>query len=140
MTARQGNSTVGRHEVAGTDAGFSLLEVLVSFVIFAVVAAVAGAAIVTSLQASHTTQQRVDAANIAQSFISSARSGAQTAANGTATFSPGVTNEDFTVVRTISFLGSATACSPGASFTVNVVVSQKQSGQLLARSDSVIAC
>jgi type II secretory pathway pseudopilin PulG len=131
----------------GDDAGFTLLEVVVSFTLFVIVAGGAMYGIVNALQASHTSQQRVDAANVAQSFIAAAQADAEktskeagrqvlsTVGGGSAA------EEQFTVVRWISFRNpDATQCSPGNTFTVNVVVSQAQTGKYLARSDSVIAC
>ncbi len=122
------------------DAGFTLIEVIVSFIIFAVVSGAATTAIVKAIQSSHTSQQRIDAANIAQKYVtftgdmSAIKAGAQTP------FVDSVRNEQFTVKRTITFNGSATSCSPGASFTVHVIVAQKQSNAFLARTDSVVAC
>ena len=126
---------------ARDDDGFTLLEVVVSFLLFSVVAAGATTAIVSALQASHRSQQRVDAANVAQLFIATSLQNAQAAANGSTTYPYlGVKNEDFTVKRTVTFDNGATTCSPGASFKVNVEVYQKQTNAFLARSDTVITC
>ena len=71
----------------------------------------------------------------------SAQAAAQSAANGTSTYTASVKqSEDFTVKRTITFSGGATTCSPGAAFVVNVTVYQQQTNRFLARSDSVVTC
>jgi type II secretory pathway component PulJ len=120
------------------ETGFTLLEVVVSFVLFAIVAGAAVTGIVSSLKASHTSQQRVDAANVAQTYVS--LEDTKSVQNGTSSFTAVVKNEQFSVQRTIAFEGSATTCAPGASFAVHVLVSQQTSGAFLARTDSVIAC
>ena len=125
------------------DAGFSVLEVLVSFVLFAVVAAAATYGIVNALQTSHTGQERIDAANIAQSFIAQTQTDTSAVqpetARQVATSSLG--SDTFTVLRWITFTTpGATQCSPGQTFTVSVKVKLQASGAFLARSDSVIAC
>src|SRR5690242_112758 len=75
------------------DAGFSLLEVVVSFVVFAIVASGATYGIVNALATSHSSQQRIDAANVAQSFIASTMSNTSSVKpeNG-ATFTACLTN------------------------------------------------
>lgn len=125
---------------AGRDAGFTLIEVLVSFVLFVVVAAAATTAIVSSQNAAHIGQQRVDASNVAQSFIASVQQNTQTSTNGTTTLTASVKGEDFSVTRTIAFFYGATACNPGGSYKVSVEVRQKQTNTFLARSDTVITC
>jgi prepilin-type N-terminal cleavage/methylation domain-containing protein len=133
------------------DAGFTLIEVVVSFAIFAIVAASAGTAIYKAIHASHLSQQRTEAAGVAQSIIANAIAKAN---DNTAIPEAGVSilstiggptsatssTEQFTAVRTITFDGGGTTCSPGTLFTVNVVVKQAQSGAVLARSDTRIAC
>ncbi|MDT4891597.1 MAG: hypothetical protein QOE97_632 [Pseudonocardiales bacterium] len=124
------------------DAGFSLLEVIVAFTVFTILCATATVAIVNSLNAAHGSQQRIDAANVAQSIVASTQAADRnTVSNGTSSFLATVKqNEDFTVQRTILFSNGATVCSPGATFVVNVVVYQKQQNKYLARSDSVVSC
>ena len=130
-----------RRATCAADAGFSLLEVMVAFTVFTILCASATVAIVKALNAAHGSQQRIDAANVAQSFIASAQAAAQSAANGTSTYTASVKqSEDFTVKRTITFSGGATTCSPGAAFVVNVTVYQQQTNRFLARSDSVVTC
>lgn len=131
------------HDVCADDAGFSLLEVVVSFVLFAIVASGATYAIVSALNASHTGQQRVDAANIAQSFIAQTQTNTSAVQSETArqVATSSLGSEKFTVLRWITFTtAGATQCSPGQTFSVSVTVSQQSTGTFLARSDSVIAC
>jgi prepilin-type N-terminal cleavage/methylation domain-containing protein len=148
---------MGYDSIPRDDAGFTLIESIVSFVIFAIVAASAATAIYKAVHASHLTQQRANAAGVAQSVIADAI--AQTNTNRVAP-EPGKTilsnvgcdpklktcaataaaAEQFTVTRTISFDAGGDTCAPGSLLTVSVVVVQAQSGQFLARSDSKIAC
>ncbi|MDT4926988.1 MAG: hypothetical protein QOG01_4701 [Pseudonocardiales bacterium] len=140
------------------ESGFTLIEVIVSFAIFAIVAASAATAIYKAVHASHLSQQRANAAGVAQSVIADAIAqanlnkiapepgktilstlGCVNNAQGNQCPANSAAAEQFTVTRTITFDAGDT-CSPGALFTVNVVVNQKQTGQFLARSDSRIAC
>jgi prepilin-type N-terminal cleavage/methylation domain-containing protein len=126
---------------ADDDSGFSLLEVMVSFVIFAIVAGSATTAIVSALQASHGSQQTVDAANVAQSFIAATQSNTiAVRAEASKVYPASVLSEVFVVTRTITFTNRATQCTQGIMFTVNVTVAQKQTGKMLARSDAVVTC
>jgi type II secretory pathway pseudopilin PulG len=141
----------GRGGVATGDEGFTLVEVLTSFTLFVVVAATATYGILGSQRASHASQQRVDAANVAQALVADARAKATTIGveNGHV-ISTGVGNgatyarEQFTAKRWIIFSWpNATQCSPGTTFAVNVLVYQgsaTDASHLLARSDSVVAC
>jgi prepilin-type N-terminal cleavage/methylation domain-containing protein len=151
---RMGYDTTG-----ADDAGFTLLEVIVSFVIFAIVAASAATAIYRAVHASHLSQQRANASGVAQSVIADAIAKAnlnQTVPEagkvilstvGCINADPqhpqcpasSAAGEQFTVVRTITF-DAGTTCAPGKLFTVSVVVNQAQTGQFLARSDSRVAC
>ena len=136
----------------GDDAGFTILEAIVSFTLFVTVMGSAIYGIVDALNASHGSQQRVDAANVAQAFVSQARLNPQQMSKegGTSVLSavgPGsngnAAREEFTVVRYITFSApDETKCTPGSTFTVNVLVYQgsSTSGKYLARSDSVVAC
>lgn len=132
----------GNDTAPENDAGFSLLEVVVSFTLFAIVAGGATTGIVSALQASHSSQQRIDAANIGQLDLAldlaSYRAGTMPQKT---IYTKTLTNESFSIARQISFTpSSATACSPGVSFTVHVEVSQGQTGAFLAQTDTVIAC
>jgi type II secretory pathway pseudopilin PulG len=125
------------------DDGFSLLEVLVSFLLFVIVSASATAAIVSAIRASHRSQQRVEGTGVAQAVISRYMSSPGSAVLGTKTYLLSVKNEQFSVTQTIAFTDPrATQCLGGASHTylLNVSVSQAQTKQFLVRNDALIAC
>ncbi|HVU92208.1 MAG TPA: type II secretion system protein [Jatrophihabitans sp.] len=123
------------------DDGFTLLEVVVSFVLFAIVAGAATMGIVNSMKAAHTSQQRVDAANVAQHFVTQARSDtAEVTRRATSTQTVSVGNERFAVERTIAFDSGATRCGDGVTFVVHVLVSNAVNEQFLARSDARVLC
>lgn len=126
-----------------SDEGFSLVEVIVSFGLLMVVGAAAVAGIVNALQTSHVSQQRVLAANVGQQDLATDLAAYQAAGTvpRTTSYTTIVGSEQFTVSRAVSFNpGTATACSPGSTFTVHVQVSQTQSGKFLTQIDTVIAC
>lgn len=126
----------------GSDAGFTVLEVLVAFSLFVLAASTATFALYTSINASHISQQRGTAAGVAQSYLAQAAANSATVVQESAkTYSATVGSEQFTVLRTINFsLAGETQCARGSFFTVNVVVNQAQTNKFLARNDSVIAC
>jgi type II secretory pathway pseudopilin PulG len=148
-----------RHRLAsmrdGTrDAGFTVLEALISFVVFAIVATSASYGLVKAITASHVSQQRVDAADIAQFFVADAiRQAGEiggTPPEGQTTYA-GVGpadlhdpahpwySENFTVVETVIY-DTPGDCLLGNLFWVHVVVKQRETGQFLARSDARVAC
>lgn len=131
-----------RLRAAPCDAGFTMIEVIVAFVLFAVVSSTATYGIYNAIKASHQSQQRADAGGVAQSYIADAQGSRQTVTTETERpFSAFNGHERFTVLRSITFSQSGeTQCAQGSSFTVNVVVKQAETGKFLARSDSVIAC
>ena len=149
-------SRIARRLDVRDDSGFTLLEAIVSFMLFVVVMGSAIYGIVNALNASHSSQQRVDAANVAQAFVAQARSNPQSVdlsqpntklltANpvvGSGT-NGNAASEQFTAVRYITFSApDESKCTPGGMFMVNVLVYQgtSTSGKFLARSDSVVAC
>lgn len=130
------------HRTGTSDAGFTLLEALISFVIFAAVASSATYAIINALNASHLSQQRVDAADVAQAMVADAILKANTIAEIPPpghTTTPNVGVEQFKVVETIVY-DTGGSCTTGKMFTVNVLVYQKQTEKFLARSDARVAC
>jgi prepilin-type N-terminal cleavage/methylation domain-containing protein len=148
LKASRPGSRIRATPATSDDAGFTLIEVIVSFAIFAIVTAGATTAIYKAIHASHLTQQRTEAAGVAQAVIADAiakanDSSIQPEAGVSILSNVGdaktAAQEDFTVVRTIAF-DDGTTCAPGKLFTVNVVVKQTNSGQVLARSDTRVAC
>ena len=130
-----------RMRSAGRDAGFTILEIMVAFTIFTAICASATVAVVNALNAAHGNQQRIDAANVAQSILAQTQALAEAQRNGTTSSTATVRqSETFVWQRTIQFGGTATQCSPGASFTVHLLVYQQQTNKFMARTDSVIAC
>jgi Tfp pilus assembly protein PilV len=148
MTKRRIPGARRLRSAAGDDAGFTLLEVVVCFLLFTIVAASATAAIVSSIKASHGSQQRVDAANVAQSFVAATQASPATVRSETSVqYQASVKNEQFVVERTIVFSPSrATQCTTGVTFTVTTKVYQAQAyakhagAGFLARSDSIVTC
>jgi prepilin-type N-terminal cleavage/methylation domain-containing protein len=130
------------------ESGFTLVEILVSFVIFAVVVVGAATSTVNAVQASHLSQQRADAANVAQAAVAqviadasknktvpeSGKSFVSNVGDGST-----VSREKFSITRWITF-DTGNACHPGSVFTVNIEVRQSDTGHFLARSDSRVAC
>jgi hypothetical protein len=119
-------------------------------VLFTVVATSAALGINNALQASHVAQQRIDAADLAQYFVSDAILRANTIppVEGKTIFSNISTKdtsgnynaqqEKFNVIETVRF--ESGSCNSGRLFTVNVEVHQAQTNQYLARSDARVAC
>jgi type II secretory pathway pseudopilin PulG len=154
MTRHRSAACVAMLRGAQRDAGFTVLEALVSFIVFAIVATSASYGLVKAIDASHKSQQRVDAADVAQALVADAirRAGAigGTPAEGTTVYagvgptfvaSDGTTkdSESFTVVETVAY-DTPGDCNLGNLFWVHIVVKQQQSGQVLARSDARVAC
>jgi type II secretory pathway pseudopilin PulG len=140
-----------RLRTAQRDAGFTVLEALISFVVFAIVATSASFGLVKAIGASHASQQRVVAADVAQYFVGDAIRRANTIApvEGQTIYShvgganasgvPYAADEEFTVVQTVTF-DTAGSCNTGTLFWVHVIVRQAQTDQFLARSDARVAC
>ena len=123
------------------DGGFTVVEVVVASVIFAIVAIAAIAGVTSAVKSSHSTQQRVQAADAAQQDIAQAVAAYQAGTMPSSTnYTATAGSESFAVHRTVAFVGTATACSTGTSFTVHVEVRQKQTDDFLAQSDTVVAC
>ncbi len=126
------------------DGGFTLLETVVSFLLFTIVAVGAAVAIVSALRISHTSQQRVDAANAAQGWLSTVlvryhgQSDQRTIPRPNPTIPAAVRNESFVINQQVT--PASGACPSSGSFTVTLIVNQAQSAKQLARTDTVIAC
>jgi Tfp pilus assembly protein PilV len=126
-----------RHPVDRED-GFALLEVLVSFVLFAIVSASATVAIANSIKVSNTTRNRVTATGLAEAALAQAR------ANTTALMATPTTTSTsgaYTVARTATVpVVSGVRCPAGQTMPVTVTVTWLQTGNRSVRLDTVIAC
>ena len=93
------------------DAGFTLIEAIVSFTIFAIVILGAVLAIVAGQSSANSSRDRVTAANVAQQEIARAQAlpTASLTAAPTATSTSTVGAEPYTVTRKVDFSASATA-------------------------------
>jgi prepilin-type N-terminal cleavage/methylation domain-containing protein len=143
------------------DAGFTVLELLVAVVIFVIVATSAAIGILNAMKATHETQQRVDAADVAQFIVGQAIRNAETTDEIPTPGKPIVSTiggkdaaghqfasaEQFIAVETVEFPPSG-SCNTGTYFTVKVRVYQgtaadssgMPTGHFLARSDARVAC
>jgi Tfp pilus assembly protein PilV len=101
-----------RQDEDSNDAGFTVLEVLVAFVLFAVMAGASTTAILNANASSNTTQDRVTAADLAQQDLQQARSLRDgiypTAPAATYPKSVKVGNQTFTVNRQLNSTCPAT--------------------------------
>lgn len=128
------------------DDGFSLLEVVVSFVLFMIVASAATAAVANGIRTSSSTTQRVQATQVAQQDIEKARSmkpSLVSAAGYPLTVVVGT--RTFTVARTVSWsTGSGCPATPAAGtvYYVNVtdIVTWTGNSGRSVRMDTVLAC
>jgi type II secretory pathway pseudopilin PulG len=136
-------------ERAGTDDGVILAEILVSMLIFAVVAAGASSAIMGGISASSITQNRVSTANVAQQSLQQARnlSPDQLAATPTATSTASVGAGTYTITRTVTFTPAGSTACPTAiasgtphSALIHVSVSGTGEHARTVAMDTVIAC
>lgn len=132
---RIGYCTKGSH----ADSGFTLLEVVVSFAIFAVVAAAAVLAIANATNLSGYTSDRVAAANVAQAALQQLRAD-PSAVVATPTPAPTTTSvggRSYVVSRSAAVPAS---CPAGSVIPVTVVVSWSDGTSRQVRMDTVIAC
>jgi type II secretory pathway pseudopilin PulG len=92
-----------RQDEDRNDAGFTVLEALVSFVLFAIMAGASITAIVNAMSTSNTSQDRVAAANLAQQDLQQARAlQAPNYPQAVAARTVTVSGQKFTVTRTLS--------------------------------------
>jgi prepilin-type N-terminal cleavage/methylation domain-containing protein len=126
---------------ATRDAGFTVIEAIVAMTIFVIVSAAAIAAVFGGIQSSNNTNNRVGAANIAQSDLEQARAQGTPSATSypTAPTSGGPT---FQVTRSVTMPPpSATAtCPDGSSIKVGVTVSGPGNSGRSVSMSTVIAC
>ena len=121
------------------DSGFTLLEVVVSFVLFAIIAASATAAIANSISTSSSTNNRVAATNLAQQTIAKDR-----ADHATLKASPNTvtTSGRYKITQTATIPSSGgISCPVGYTIPLTVTVSwTDEHATRSVRMDTVIAC
>ncbi len=131
------------------DSGFALTEVIVSFIMFIVVATAATVAVSRGIDSSGANRDRVGAANIAQQQLEQARAlpRASLTAAPTATSTAIAGASKYTVRRTVGFLpAGSTACPTDVAtdaaheITVHVDVTTQGQTPRTITMDTVIAC
>lgn len=133
-------SSAGLDVSSPNDAGFSLVEILVALAVFTVMAIAASTALITTIQVSNQTQNRVVANNLARLKIE------QIEGQALAGFAPNVTPTT-TALRGKTFFVSPSLAivSPASTFTckaraVSVTVSWANSANRKVRYDTVLSC
>jgi prepilin-type N-terminal cleavage/methylation domain-containing protein len=122
---------------AADDSGFAILELLVAFVVFAIVATFATVAIADSMRVSNTTTNRVTATGLAQAAIDKARADTLSLTSGTTTSTSGA----YTVTRTVTVpVTGGIRCAAGQLVPLTVSVTWRQTGARLVRIDTDLAC
>lgn len=135
-------SATGRRlaRLASDDGGFTLAEVVVAIGVFTVMATTATYGLVTTLQLTNVTKDRVAAANLASQELERLRSENTT------------TQQLDSSPRTVTLHGlrftvtpglnpaAAVECDPGGTRQVSVVVTWNSNPPRTARYDSVLAC
>jgi prepilin-type N-terminal cleavage/methylation domain-containing protein len=126
-----------RLRVFGRDErGFTLLEVVVSATLFVIAAAAAGAAIVGNTKSSHLSQERVRAANLAQSMLAGIRPG-----QPVPTTLPTASTDGYGL--RISMSPATETCPKGTTRAVTVLVfapNAAADAAPVARTDSLVSC
>lgn len=141
---------VGRwcHRLRGmaSDEGFTLIEVVVAFVIFMIVAGAGTLVIITGQHSARTTNTQVASTNIAQQEIERARAlpRASLTAAPTQTTTTTLGGQSYSATRTISYLPANTPCPTGvatdAPHKIAVTVTVTSSTGRTVRMDTVLAC
>lgn len=121
-----------------SDAGFTVLEILVSIVIFAIVASSATLAIVNGIKTTNSSNNRVTATSLAQAALTKARADMTSLmATPTATTTSGA----YTIARSATIpVSNGVQCPVGQEMPITVTVTWKQGGTRSVRIDSAIAC
>ncbi|MGN6606226.1 MAG: type IV pilus modification PilV family protein [Jatrophihabitans sp.] len=118
-----------------SDAGFSLIEVLVAMVLFVIVATVSARAIVDDMVSAKYSRQRTQASTIAQSLLA----GFQRDKTVPSTFPTTVNGYGVRIA-----VNPAGTCATGGTRTVSILVYapgvSTSTGAPSARTDSVLAC
>ena len=125
-----------RRDTVADDAGFTLMEVIVSVALFAIMATMTGLALTGNVKSSRLTNERVKASNLAQSLLASFKPGKELPASF-----PNIGPEGY-VVR-IATSPATPTCTVGTTRQVSIVIYPPHSsgtGTPLARTDSVVSC
>jgi Tfp pilus assembly protein PilV len=131
------------------DSGFALTEVIVSFIIFLVIATAATVSVSRGIDSSGASRDRVGAANVAQQQLEQARAmpRASLTAVPTATSTATVGTSNYAITRTVGFLpADSTACPTDVAtdapheITVHVDVTALGATPRTIGMDTVIAC
>src|SRR5262245_46321268 len=132
-----------------SEAGFALTEIIVSMVMFAIIATAATYAVTSGINSSGASRDRVGAANVAQQQLEQARAmpRANLIAAPTATSTATVGANQYTVTRTVGYLPAGSTSCPTAvatdaahEITVHVDVTTVGETPRTVGMDTVIAC
>lgn len=137
-----GRSSTGRWRarLATEDGGFTLAEVIVALGLFTVMATTATWGLVTTLQLTNVTKDRVAAANLAAQELERLRSeNANVEQLDSTPQTVTLHGLRFTVTPKLN-PAAAVDCAPGSTRQVSVVVSWNSNPARTARYDSVLAC
>jgi prepilin-type N-terminal cleavage/methylation domain-containing protein len=143
------NAIVKRLRSAGTDDGFTIVEVMVAMVVFALIAGGVATGIVSTMYLTQDNRSRETALNLASADITSVRSDDDVFSVTGSTTTKAVGSQNFTVKRTTSWItssGADSTCGAGSGQLsykrVNVTVSWQSSPTAAPRSvklDTLVA-
>jgi Tfp pilus assembly protein PilV len=124
-----------------SDDGFSLVEVIVAMSLFVIVSISTLIALVTLVQVTSNTQNRVAASNLARQEVERLRGENSTSSqlDAAAITQTTVHGTTYTITPTMTPV-STVICNPGSSRQVTVVVSWNNSGKRTVRYDTVLSC
>lgn len=129
------------------DGGFAIVEIIVSMIIFAIIATGATLAIMGGMKAGTGNQNRVSTSNIAQQAIEKAEQ-TDKATLASATYPASAGKQNFTVTRTVSYTPAGSTSCPATivqdgkphAIVVHVKVAGTGQDARTVEMDTVIAC